>query len=219
MVANMIGTGVFTSLGYQVIDIKSGIAVILLWVVGGIIAFLGSMCYSMLGIAMPRSGGEYNYLSKIYHPSIGFLAGWVSALIGFAAPVAAAAVAFGAYLSNLNISLGAPLHLYPNRTVSAIIIVILLTLTNIFNKKVGARFQNVFTSLKIIFIVFLIGIGLHHGITSGITYHFDKLAFDSIISPVFVISMFFITYSYSGWNAICYISGGLTGPKRIFQEP
>ena len=95
LIANMIGTGVFTSLGFQVLDIHSGYAILLLWLIGGAVSMLGAICYSRLTVLMPRSGGEYVFLSKIYHPSLGFLSGWVSLIIGFAAPIAAASFAFG----------------------------------------------------------------------------------------------------------------------------
>src|SRR5216110_1224274 len=97
VIANIIGTGVFTSLGFQVIDIQSGFPLLMLWVVGGIAALYGALCYGELSAALPRSGGEYHFLSEIYHPAIGFMAGFVSATVGFAAPIALAAMAFGKY--------------------------------------------------------------------------------------------------------------------------
>ena len=95
VVADMVGVGVFTSLGFQVKDIPSGFSILLLWVVGGLVALCGVFSYSELGAMFPRSSGEYNFLSRAFHPSFGFLAGWVSATVGFAAPVALAAMAFG----------------------------------------------------------------------------------------------------------------------------
>jgi APA family basic amino acid/polyamine antiporter len=86
VIANMIGTGVFTSLGFQLTDIRSGFALLALWAIGGIIALCGAMTYAELGAAMPRSGGEYNFLTRIYHPIVGFVSGWISATIGFAGP-------------------------------------------------------------------------------------------------------------------------------------
>src|ERR1043165_829694 len=97
VIANIIGTGVFTSLGFQLIDIQSGFALLLLWVVGGIVSLCGALCYGELSAALPRSGGEYHFLSEIYHPAVGFMAGFISATVGFAAPVALAAMAFGRY--------------------------------------------------------------------------------------------------------------------------
>ena len=97
VVADMVGVGVFTSLGFQVKDIPSGFSILLLWTVGGLVALCGVFSYSELGAMFPRSSGEYNFLSRAYHPAFGFLAGWVSATVGFAAPVALAAMAFGEY--------------------------------------------------------------------------------------------------------------------------
>ena len=97
VVADMVGVGVFTSLGFQVKDIPSGFSILLLWTVGGVVALCGVFSYSELGAMFPRSSGEYNFLSRAFHPAFGFLAGWVSATVGFAAPVALAAMAFGEY--------------------------------------------------------------------------------------------------------------------------
>src|SRR6202140_5927058 len=107
VIANIIGTGVFTSLGFQVTDIHSGFALLMLWIVGGIAALCGALCYGELSAALPRSGGEYHFLSEIYHPAIGFLAGFVSATVGFAAPVALAAMAFGKYFTGV-FGMGSP---------------------------------------------------------------------------------------------------------------
>src|ERR1700733_15463180 len=96
-IADMVGPGVFTSLGFQVADIKSGFALLLLWVVGGVVAICGAFCYAELATMLPRSSGEYNFLRQIYHPALGFVAGLLSATVGFAAPIALAAMAFGSY--------------------------------------------------------------------------------------------------------------------------
>src|SRR5215207_2620312 len=101
VVADMVGVGVFTSLGFQVKDIPSGFSLLLLWVVGGGVALCGVFAYSELGAMFPRSSGEYNFLTRSYHPAFGFLAGWVSATVGFAAPVALAAMAFGQYAQSV----------------------------------------------------------------------------------------------------------------------
>src|ERR1019366_6918353 len=97
VVADMVGVGVFTSLGFQLNDLTSGFSLLLLWIVGGIVALCGAFCYGELGAMFPRSSGEYNFLYRAYHPAFGFLAGWISATVGFAAPVALAAMAFGQY--------------------------------------------------------------------------------------------------------------------------
>ena len=97
----MIGTGVFTSLGFQLVHIQSVFSLLMLWLIGGLIAFCGALSYGELGTALPRSGGEYHILSQVMHPSIGFSAGIVSATIGFTAPAVLAAMALGSYINAL----------------------------------------------------------------------------------------------------------------------
>src|SRR6202042_385668 len=101
VVADMVGVGVFTSLGFQVLGITSGFSLLLLWIVGGIVAICGALSYAELAAMLLRSSGEYNFLRRIYHPAFGFVAGWLSATVGFAAPIALAAMAFGVYFKAL----------------------------------------------------------------------------------------------------------------------
>src|SRR5579862_40253 len=101
VIADMVGVGVFTSLGFQVTDIPSGFALLLLWIVGGIVAICGAFCYAELATMFPRSSGEYNFLRRIYHPAFGFVAGWLSATVGFSAPIALAAMAFSIYFRSV----------------------------------------------------------------------------------------------------------------------
>ena len=101
VVANMIGTGVFSTLSYQVHALPDERAILLLWVLGGLSALAGALCYAELGAGRPRSGGEYLLLTQLFHPAVGFLAGWISVVAGFAGPIAAAALAFSAYFGKL----------------------------------------------------------------------------------------------------------------------
>src|SRR3984885_9262757 len=100
-IADMVGTGVFTSLGFQVIDIKSGFSLLLLWVVGGVVAICGAFGYAELATMLPRASGEDNFLRQTYRAAFGFVAGWLSAAVGFAAPIALAAMAFGSYFKSI----------------------------------------------------------------------------------------------------------------------
>src|SRR5437899_13002899 len=145
VIANMIGTGIFTSLGFQVGDLPSGFAIITLWSVGGICAMCGALSYAELAAALPRSGGEYHFLREIYHPSLGFLAGWISATVGFSAPVAIAAVPFGTYLAGV----------FPgaNPLLLALAVVWISTLALLWNLKLGSAFQISSTILKVALIL------------------------------------------------------------------
>src|SRR4051812_26845208 len=151
VIANIIGTGVFTSLGFQVADIHSGFALLMLWIVGGIAALCGALCYGELSAALPRSGGEYHFLSEIYHPAVGFMAGIVSATVGFAAPIALAAIAFGKYFHGV-FDAGSPM-------IFSLAIVWIVALFHLSNLRVGSAFQNIWTIVKIILIAALIGVG------------------------------------------------------------
>src|SRR5215210_2748173 len=139
VVADMVGVGVFTSLGFQVKDIPSGFSILMLWMVGGIVALCGVFSYIELGAMFPRSSGEYNFLTRAYHPAFGFLAGWVSATVGFAAPVALAAMAFGEYAKAV-MPTAPPLAL-------AIGVVWLVSIVQLGGIRHGSRFQLVATAL------------------------------------------------------------------------
>src|ERR1700726_1470661 len=145
VVADMVGVGVFTSLGFQVKDIPSGFAILLLWTVGGIVALCGVFSYSELGAMFPRSSGEYNFLSRAFHPAFGFLAGWVSATVGFAAPVALAAMAFGQY--------GKSVLRYPRPLALAVGVVWLVSIVQLSGVRHSSSFQLVSTILKVVLIV------------------------------------------------------------------
>ena len=202
----MIGTGVFTSLGFQVLGIESGFALIILWVVGGILALCGALTYGEIGAAFPESGGEYNYLSKLYHPAVGFISGWVSVTVGFAAPIAAAAVALGQYVSKV----------YPsvNAVVLALSIIAIITLIHSINLKAGSLFQRIFTIVKVVCIVMFVGFGLFHVPEHTVNFSADTTAWNDIFSKGFAISLIYVTYAYSGWNAASYISGEMKDAKR-----
>lgn len=101
VIANMVGTGVFTTLGLQAAGVQDGDALLLLWLLGGLVALCGALSYAELASAMPRSGGEYVFLTRIYDEALGAIAGWVSITVGFAAPVALAAMAFGLDVSTV----------------------------------------------------------------------------------------------------------------------
>src|SRR5215468_6612447 len=206
VIANIIGTGIFTSLGFQVADIHSGFALLMLWVVGGIAALCGALCYGELAAALPRSGGEYNFLSEIYHPAVGFMAGFVSATVGFAAPVALAAMAFGTYFNGV-FGVGSPVML-------SFVVVWLVTVFHLGNLQVGSAFQNVSTLVKLVLIGALIGAGFFVPSKQPITFLPAAGDKASILSGAFAVALVYVMYSYSGWNASAYISSEIKRAEK-----
>jgi len=206
VVANMIGTGVFTSLGYQVAEIKSIFALLMLWLIGGLVALSGSLSYGELAAAMPRSGGEYHFLTKIYHPILGFLAGWVSILVGFAAPTALAAMAMGSYAQSF-----IPFA-YPG--IFAISMVVLLSLIHSFQIKIGGKFQRWVTFLKIALILFFIICGFIISEPQSLHLIPNRSDWNQVFSSSFAVSLIFVSYSFSGWNASVYITDEIRNPAK-----
>jgi len=206
VVANMIGTGIFTSLGFQIAYIDSVFALLMLWVVGGGLALCGALVYGELGAALPRSGGEYHLLSRIYHPSLGFLAGWISATLGFAGPIALAAIAFGEYTTAVFPSLSAQ-HLAAG-------IVIVSSIIHGTSVTLGSQFQNLFTGLKVLLIVLFIGaaVGVETPQPISILPTWEGLG--QMITPGFAVSLVFVSYAYTGWNAAIYIVGEIKNPNK-----
>ncbi|GAA4382725.1 APC family permease [Hymenobacter koreensis] len=205
VVANMVGTGVFTSLGFQVLSIRSGFALLMLWLIGGVIALCGALCYGELAAALPRSGGEYHYLSRIYHPAVGFLSGWVSATVGFAAPTALAAIALGRYVSTVWPEVHAGLL--------SLAAVVLITAVHLISQRAGSRFQVVVTALKVGLLLLFIGAGL---VSEPQPLGFVPAASDwhQLLTPAFAVSLIYVSYAYSGWNAAVYIAGEVEQPQR-----
>jgi basic amino acid/polyamine antiporter, APA family len=206
VVADMVGVGVFTSLGFQVTDITSGFSLLLLWVVGGVVALCGALCYSELAAMFPRSSGEYNFLSRTYHPALGFMAGWLSATVGFAAPVALAAMAFGQYAKS--VVPGAP------PLVLGLVVVWIVTLIHVRGIRDGGALQVASTVLKLILILGFIVAGFALGTRQPISFTPSTDDLTHIISAPFAISLVFVMYSYAGWNAATYIIGEIRDPQR-----
>src|SRR3954464_2385500 len=188
VIANMIGTGIFTSLGFQVGDLPSGFVLVVLWAVGGFCALCGALSYAELGAALPRSGGEYNFLREIYHPSLGFLAGWVSGTVGFSAPVAIAAIPFGVYLSDLIPGTSA--------LVWAFAVVWLTTAILLFDVRLGSGFQVGSTLLKIALLLVIIVAGFLVPETEPIAFAPRPGDGALLASTPFAISLFWVMYAY-----------------------
>ena len=202
----MIGTGIFTSLGFQVGDLPTGFAIMAVWAVGGVCALCGALSYAELGAALPRSGGEYHFLSEIYHPSIGFLAGWISSTVGFAAPVAIAAMAFGTYFAEVMPGV--------NTLMLSLAVVTICTLVLLRDLQLGSAFQNGSTILKVALVLIIIGAGLWTKATQPISFLPTKTDGALILSAPFAISLYWVMYAYSGWNASTYIVGEVRNPSR-----
>ena len=211
VIANMVGTGVFTSLGFQLEQTDNFFAIAILWLIGGVIALCGALVYGELGSVMPRSGGEYHFLTELYSPFVGFLAGWISLVVGFAAPVALASIAFSSYLGGWFPGL--------DPRILAVGALTLLTLFHAFSLRLSGRMQGALTLIKILFIVGFIILGF----TLPAEFQSIKPSLEGfgpkiIFNPGFAVSIIWVYYAYSGWNASAYIADEMETPQRTLPR-
>lgn len=207
VVANMIGTGAFTSLGFQLQDLKNYKVILLVWVLGGIIALSGAFSYAEIGTRIQKSGGEYTFLSKTISPSIGFLAGWVSLTVGFSAPIALSAIAVIEYFPFWEL----------NPVLGSIILVAIITLIHSVNINTSSKFQMISTLLKIALIIVIIIIGVVKSPeTQNLIYANNYKS--EFLSGAFAIALIYVSYSYSGWNAVVYITEEIKTPKSTIPK-
>jgi APA family basic amino acid/polyamine antiporter len=206
VVASMIGTGVFTSLGFQLNDIQSVFPLIMLWIVGGIVALCGALSYSELGAALPRSGGEYHLLSRIIHPAIGFAGGFVSATVGFSAPAVLAAMALGKYLTAVFPAFD-PMWV-------AFIMILSFHLLHTFSLKWGTFFQGWSTAVKVGLIFVFIIAGLMVTGNQVISVFPKPGDMKLMMSSGFAVSLVWVYYAYSGWNSTVYFVGEVQNPQK-----
>jgi APA family basic amino acid/polyamine antiporter len=205
VVSNMIGTGVYTSLGLQAAGVHSVLALIFIWITGGLVALCGALTYGELAARIPKSGGEYVFLSRIFHPAFGFLSGFISMTIGFAAPLAICAIALGTYAGNF-------IPLTPMAI--AISVVIILTILNSSSFRTGANFNFAATLINVFLIITLCIVGFVKGPYSGFSLTFNHSDLKEIINPAFAVSLVYVSFAYSGWNSAAYITHQVKEPVK-----
>jgi len=221
VVANMIGAGIFTTSGLLMSGLNDPVLMLILWAVGGIIALCGALSYGELGAAMPGAGGEYLFLSKLYHPIFGFLSGWVSFIVGFSAPIAASALGFSEYFTRAvpdfsiwiqnNGLMGPEL----TKKVLAVSVILIFTFIHYRGIKYGARIQNALTLLKILLIVILLTAGFSSG-KGDLSNFADGGTLQSGLAgwKTIGLSLMWIMFAYSGWNASTYLGAEIKNPTR-----
>jgi basic amino acid/polyamine antiporter, APA family len=223
VVANMIGTGIFTTSGFIMAELGSPVALLLCWILGGVFALCGALCYGELGAAFPHAGGEYVYLREGFGKLTAFLSGWISLIVGFSAPIAAAAIAFATYSSGIFpvwVDFKYTLTLFDTSILTitpiailAICATVILSLVHYHSLRIGSRVQNFLTIFKISIIIIFITAGFFLG--QGSSSHFaSDFSLASLFQSKFAISLIFVSFAYSGWNAAAYIGSEIKNPAK-----
>ncbi|UCE04794.1 MAG: amino acid permease [bacterium] len=211
VVGNMIGSGIFITTGFVADKVPGPGWVLLCWIIGGLIAISGALCYVELSTRMPEVGGEYVYLKKLYHPLFGFLTGWTSLIVGFSAPIASSSLSFAEYtFAGLDIPLS--VNTVVPKKIAAILIILMFTIVHYLGVRLGSKVQNILTAFKMIIVFGLAAIGFALGSGQGLnlSFHSDS----SFNALTFGTAMMLVMFSYSGWNASAYIAGELKNPKK-----
>ncbi len=215
VVANMVGSGIFTTSGFMASLLPGPGWVIGCWLLGGLIALSGALGYAELATRMPRGGAEYVYLSRLYHPSLGFLTGWTSFIVGFSAPIALSALGLVAYLARgFGLEAGgldAAATRWPYRA-AAILVILAFTGLHYVGGRLGPRVQNGLTAVKVGIVIGIAAAGLAVAPesvpvpTTVLERPFDPLDFGT--------AMMMVMFAYSGWNGAAYIAGEVRRPRK-----
>jgi len=205
VVSNMIGTGIFTTTGLMAGMGARGGDILIAWLIGGILALFGALCYGELGANMPESGGEYHYISRLIHPSLGFLSGWISLIVGVSAPIAAAAISMSIYLETVFPG-------WPVRSM-AVLTILLLSILHAYDLRLGVRVQAGLVILKVMVILgFIAGVMITGpGPDASIITDINP---DFWFGPAFAVILIFVAFSYFGWNAASYIGAEIKKPEK-----
>ncbi|MGB8331509.1 MAG: amino acid permease [Polyangiales bacterium] len=204
VVANMIGAGVFLSAGFMAQELSAG-WILIAWLVGAMLAMAGARAYAEASVLVPRSGGEYRYLSELIHPAVGYLAGWASLLVGFAAPTAISA--YGASAFALAVVDGGEVR------VGATALIVALMLFHSFGLTLSKWTQNGLVIVKALLIVGFVALGLSLGHNEWPSWAPAEESTEPMALP-FATGLFFVAYAFSGWNAAAYTAGEFRNPVR-----
>ena len=220
VIANMVGSGIFTTSGFIITELGSAPCLMACWLVGGLFALAGALCYGELGAMLPRAGGEYAYLHYAFGPMPAFLSGWVSLVVGFSAPIAAAAIAFATYFLGAGGEPWLVMEFAGRRwlTVSAVTVLAsavvgLFSIVHAHSLRVGTRVQNLLTFFKLGVIVLFVVAGMMWG--KGDLAHLGQTLSAVSGGPgSFAVALIFVSFAYSGWNAAAYLGGEIRRPGR-----
>ncbi|MEK7879763.1 MAG: amino acid permease [candidate division NC10 bacterium] len=202
MVGIVIGVGIYESPPRVAANVSGPTSLLLVWALGGILAFVGALCYAELATAYPRSGGDYVYLTRAYGSWVGFLYGWAELLVIRTGSIAAMAFVFSDYMTRL-----APLG-PRSPVVYAAIIVTLLSLVNVLGVREGKWTQNALTVAKVLGLSAIALIGLLSPFDGG-----PQRASAAASSGSFALAMIFVLWTYGGWNENAYVAAEVKDPE------
>ena len=211
VIGGVIGAGIFRTPATVAERTSSGLPLLALWVLGGLLTLTGVLCYAELGSRRPQAGGIYLYLREAFGMLPAFLFGWTMALINYPGSVAAVATTFADYFCQ---AVGLPLLWVKPVGVAAIVFIVGV---NLFGIRAGALMQNIFAVLKLAAIALLVAVGLAlaHGRLGGV------LAADAtrhVSSGAFVGALLPVLFTYGGFHYLNDLAGEVRDPQRTLPR-
>jgi APA family basic amino acid/polyamine antiporter len=204
----IIGSGVFL-IPYSVANqVSSFSAVLLVWVVGGLLSLFGALALGELGAAFPRAGGLYVYLRHAYGRPIGFLYGWGLLTLIHSGSIATLAVAFRNYLAQIF-----PLSVFQQKA-AGIICVLALTAVNCFGVRSGKGVQNLLTLAKFGGLALMIGILFLWGHRQLLGASFLPASPLKLQPAHFGIALVAVLWAYEGWHVLSFTAGEFKNAQR-----
>lgn len=231
---SMIGSGIFRKPATMAGQLMSPELLLIVWLVAGIITFIGALCNAEVSGMIDATGGQYVYFQKMYGNFVSYLYGWsVFAVIQTGAGAAIAYV-FGEYLgyfikypqlpeSWVTISIYIPIvgNIFPfaefGAKAAAILCILFLTAINYAGVIFGGAVQSFVTFVKIASIVLLSilllasGSGSFSNISTG--FSIPESTTSNIIS-LFGLAIAGAFWAYDGWNNLTFVAGEIKNPQR-----
>ncbi len=205
VVGVMIGGGIFLVPNLVARSLPSMPMIMGVWVLAGVISFLGALACAELGAAFPATGGQYVFLREAYGPLAAFLCGWSFFTVARSAQVAWLSVVFSIYVSYL-----ARLGPVGSKLLSLAVLAV-FTWVNYRGVKLGAMIQNSFTLAKVVGVLIIIGAALLLGGRAG---HYTALGAPSISLSSFGVALIACLLGYDGWVQLSFVAGEIRNPQR-----
>lgn len=203
IVGIVIGSGIFRTPSLVAANTPNELLFLFAWLLGGIVSFIGALCYAELATTYPHAGGEYHFLHRAFGRDIAFLFAWARATVIQTGSIAMLGFVFGDYASQI-FSLGTY-----SPAIYAALAAIALTAVNIMGVQQGKWTQNLLTAAKVLGLLLVVAVGLFAALPSEPATPPPKPS-----SGAFGLAMIFVLLTYGGWNEAAYISAELKDVRR-----
>jgi len=203
IVGVVVGIGIFKTPSMIAASTGGESLFFLAWLAGGIVSFIGALCYAELATTYPHTGGDYHYLTRAFGRGTGFLFVWSRMMVIQPGSIALSAFVFGDYLSRI-----LPVGPFGHSIYAALSIVV-LTVMNLMGTERGKSTQVVLTVVKVVGLFLIVAAGMI-SLPSAV----PNASAEPPAAPSFGLAMVFVLLTFGGWNEAAYVSAELRDVRR-----